>query len=131
MEFTQPLGVGLGLVVRINNQYSHPVCMGRHTDAYTTINDTQEYHGNTGYSLGNVDAGIQDLAGTGNCMDDGQMTQTDESQMMTSHQGRTSQSHKQIAQNKMTSCPRMEMTNDAFRCSRATPVHMEDLRLLI
>ena len=40
--FKQPLGVGLGLVVRINNQYSHPVCMGRHTDAYTTINDTQE-----------------------------------------------------------------------------------------
>ena len=42
VEFTQPLGVGLGLVVRINNQYSHPVCMGRCTDAYTTINDTQE-----------------------------------------------------------------------------------------
>ena len=42
MEFTQPLGVGLGLVVRINNQYSHPVCMGRCTDDYATINDTQE-----------------------------------------------------------------------------------------
>ena len=38
----QPLGVGLGLAVRINNQYSHPVCMGRHTDTYATINDTQE-----------------------------------------------------------------------------------------
>ena len=42
VEFTQPLGVGLGLVVRINNQYSHPVCTGKHTDAYMTINDTQE-----------------------------------------------------------------------------------------
>ena len=42
VEFTQPVGVGLGLAVRINNQYSHPVCTGRCTDAYTTINDMQE-----------------------------------------------------------------------------------------
>ena len=42
MEFAQPLGVGLGLVVRINNQYSHPVCTGRRTDAYMTINHTWE-----------------------------------------------------------------------------------------
>ena len=28
----------------------------------------------------------------------------------------------------MTSRPRMEMMNDAFGCSRATQVHMEDLR---
>ena len=42
VEFTQPLGVGLGLAVRINNQYSHPVCMGSRTDDFTTINDTQE-----------------------------------------------------------------------------------------
>ena len=40
VEFTQPLGVGLGLAVRINNQYSHPVCTGRRTDDYMTINDT-------------------------------------------------------------------------------------------
>ena len=33
-------------------------------------------------------------------------------------------------QNKMTSRPRMEMMNDAFGCSRATQVHMEDLRLV-
>ena len=26
--------------------------------------------------------------------------------------------------------PGMEMTNDAFGCSRATQVHMEDLRLV-
>ena len=34
-----------------------------------------------------------------------------------------------IAQGKMTSRPRMKMMNDAFGCSRATQVHMEDLRL--
>ena len=43
----------------------------------------------------------------------------------------TNESHKTIAQGKMTSCPRMEMMNDAFRCSRATQVHVEDQRLLI
>ena len=37
MEFTQPLGVGLGIAVRINSQYSHPVCTGRHTDAYNKL----------------------------------------------------------------------------------------------
>ena len=42
VEFTQPLGVGLGLVVRINNQYGHPVCTGRRTDNYTTINNMRE-----------------------------------------------------------------------------------------
>ena len=30
----------------------------------------------------------------------------------------------------MTSRPGMEMTNNAFGCSRATQVHMEDLRLV-
>ena len=30
----------------------------------------------------------------------------------------------------MMSSPGMEMTNDAFGCSRATQVHMEDLRLV-
>ena len=42
--------------------------------------------------------GTQEFAGMGNRVDDGQMRQTDESQLMTSHRGRTSQSHKQIAQ---------------------------------
>ena len=42
VEFTQPLEVGLGLAVRIDNQYSHLVCTGRCMDAYTTINGTQE-----------------------------------------------------------------------------------------
>ena len=42
VEFTRPLGVGMGLAVRINNQYSHPVCTGRCTDNYPTINDTRE-----------------------------------------------------------------------------------------
>ena len=30
----------------------------------------------------------------------------------------------------MTSSPGMEMANDAFGCSRATQVHMEDMRLV-
>ena len=42
----------------------------------------------------------------------------------------TNELHKTIVQNKMTSCPGMEMTNDTFGCSRATQVHMEDLRLV-
>ena len=44
--------------------------------------------------------------------------------------GRTSESHKQIAQSKMTSLPRMEITNNALGCSRATQVLMEYLRLV-
>ena len=71
----------------------------------------------------------------GNRVDDGQTRWTDELQMMMSHRvaqvNRTNKSHKQIAQNMETSCPRMEMTNDALGCSRATQVHMEYLRLLI
>ena len=74
--------------------------------------------------------GIQEFTGMGYCVDDRQMTWTDELQMMTSRQSCTSQLHKQITPSKMTSHPRMEMTNDAFRCSRATQVHMEDLRLV-
>ena len=46
----------------------------------------------------------------------------------------TNQLHKRITetitQDKITSCPRMEMMNNAFGCSRATQVHMEDLRLV-
>ena len=43
---------------------------------------------------------------------------------------RTNESHKMIVQGKMTSCQRMEMMSNAFGCSRATQVHMEDLRLV-
>ena len=68
-------GVGLGLVVRINNQYSHPVCTGRCSDTYTTINDTQEISRETGYLLRNVDTGIWEFAGTGYCVNDMQMMQ--------------------------------------------------------
>ena len=89
-----------------------------------------KYHGNTSFLLGNVDAGTQEFTGMGYRVNDGQMTWTDELQMMTSRQSRTSQSHKRITQDKMTSHPRMEMMNDAFRCSRATQVPMEDLRLV-
>ena len=89
-----------------------------------------KYHGNTGYLLRNVDAGTQEFAGAGNHVNKEQMRWTDELQMMMSRQGCTSQSHKRIAQNKMTSRPRMEMTNDTLGCSRATQVHMEYLRLV-
>ena len=58
----------------------------------------RKYHGNTGYLLGNIDVGTQEFAGTGNRVNDGKMRQTDELQMMTSHRGRTSQSHKSVAQ---------------------------------
>ena len=54
------------------------------------------------YLLGNVDAGTQEFTGTGNCVNDGRMRWTDESQMMTSCQSRTSQLHKQIAQTNRT-----------------------------
>ena len=73
-----------------------------------------KYHGNTGYLLGNIDTGTQEFMGTGNRVDEGQMKRTDKSQMMTSCRGRTSESHKQITQSKMTSLPRMEITNDAL-----------------
>ena len=46
--------------------------------------------------------GTQEFAGMGNCADDGQTRQTDESQLMTSRWGRTSQSHKRIAQTNCT-----------------------------
>ena len=62
----------------------------------------RKYHSNTGYLLGNVDAGSQEFVGMGNCVNEGQTRQTDESQMMTSHWGRTSESHKRIAQTNRT-----------------------------
>ena len=93
-----------------------------------------KYHRNTGYLLGNVDVGTQEFVGTGNRVNEGQMRRTDESQVMTSRWGRTSESHKRIAQtiaqSKMTSLPRMEISNDALGCSRATQVLMEYLRLV-
>ena len=78
---------GLGLAVRINNQYSHPVC--RHTDAYATINDTQEISRKISYLLGNVHVGIGEFEGTGYHVDDVQMMQTIELQLITSHGSHT------------------------------------------
>ena len=89
MEITQPLGVRLGLADRINIQYCHPVCMGRHTDAYATINDMWGISWNTGYLLRNVYAGIGEIVGTGYCVDDMQMMQTVESQLMMSQGSHT------------------------------------------
>ena len=70
MEFTQPLAVGLGLAVRINNQYSDPGHTGRRTGTYATINDTWEISWKTSYLLSNVDMGIQEFAGMGYCVND-------------------------------------------------------------
>ena len=58
----------------------------------------RKYHGNTGYLLGNVDAGTQEFTGTENHVNDGQTRQIDESQMMNSHRSCTSQLHKRITQ---------------------------------
>ena len=59
-----------------------------------------KYHGNTSYLLRNVDAGTQEFAGTGNCVNEGQTRRTGTSQMMTSRRSCTSQSHKQVVQTK-------------------------------
>ena len=61
-----------------------------------------KHRSNTGYLLGNVDAGTQEFARTGYHVDDRQMRQTDELQMMTSRWSRTSQSHKRITQTNCT-----------------------------
>ena len=101
-----------------------------------------KYHRKTSYLLRIVDVGIREFAGMGYCVNDMQTTHTIKSQLMKSRGSHTKRSHKSIAQmnctnksykmiieDKMTSPPRMEMMNDAFRCSRATQVSMEYLRL--
>ena len=50
---------------------------------------------------------------------------TSESHKSITQVNRTNKSHKGIAQKKMVLHPRMEMTNNAFGCSRATQVHTE------
>ena len=62
----------------------------------------RKYHSNTGYLLGNVDAGTQEFAGMGNRVNEGQTRWTDESQMMTSHWGHASELHKRIVQTNCT-----------------------------
>ena len=74
----------------------------------------------------------------GYCVNDMQMMQNQvrvDDVMWKSHKtiaqiNHTNELKKRIVQNKTTSCPRMEMMNDAFRCSRATQVCMEDMRLV-
>ena len=41
----------------------------------------------------------------------------------------TNQLHKSISQDGIMSGQRMEIMDDTFECSRATQVHMEELRL--
>ena len=64
-----------------------------------------KYHGENGYLLRIIDAGIWEFAGMGYCVEDVQTMQTDKSQMMTSCGSRTSQSHKSIRQ---TNCTKQE-----------------------
>ena len=90
MEFTQPLGVGLGLAVRINNHST--VTQYVWEDAQTLMQQSTihgKYHGKTGYLLRNVDMGIWEFMGTGYHVDDMQTMQMDESQMMTSCRSHT------------------------------------------
>ena len=94
----QPLGVGLGLAVRITNQYSHPVCTGKYTDAYASINDMREISWSTGYLLSNIYVGIGEIMGMGYHVDNVQMMQTNKSQLMTSWGSCTKQLHKSITQ---------------------------------
>ena len=139
MEFTQPLGAGLGLAVRINNQYSHPVCTGRHTNAYATINDMREKSWENQLLTQECSCGYWGIRGNripcGQRADNASNQVTVDDVMWKSHKmiaqiNCTNELHKTIVQYKMTSHPRMEMMNDVFRCSRATQVCMEDLRLV-
>ena len=61
-----------------------------------------KYQRITSFLLRNVDAGTQEFAGTGNHVNEGQMRRTDESQMMMSRWGRTSELHKRISQTNRT-----------------------------
>ena len=85
-------------MVRINNQYSPPVCIGRRTDAHVTMNDTQEISWENRLLTQEHDMVIWEFVGTGYRVNDVQTIWTDELQMMTSCGSRTSQSHKSIAQ---------------------------------
>ena len=140
MEFTQPLGVGLALVVRINNQYSHAVCTGRYTDTHATINNMQEISQENWSLTWECSHGYWGICRNGipcrQCADDADRRVTYDDVTWKSHKAIaqincTNELHKTIVQDKMMSCPGMEMMNDALGCSRATQVHMEDMRLLI
>ena len=58
-------------------------------DTYATINNKREISWKTRYLLGNVHAGIGEIAGMGYHVDDVQMMQTIELQLTTSHGSRT------------------------------------------
>ena len=75
-------------------------------------------------------AGMGEIMGMGYHVDNMQMMQTVKLQLMTPCGSHTKRLHKSITQNKMTLHPRIEMSNDAFGCSRATQVRMEDMRLV-
>ena len=84
----------------------------------------RKYHGNTGYILGNVDAGTPEYVGMGYHVDDGQTTQTDKLQMMTSCRSHTSQLYKQIAQTNCTKQDDITSKNgNDEQCFQITKIH--------
>ena len=112
--------------------------MGRRTESMQQSMVHRKYHGKSSYLLRNIDAGIREFTGMGYCVNEVQTMQNRvavDDVMWKSHKtitqiNRTNNSHKTIAEDKMASCQRMEMMNNIFGCSRATQVHMEDLRLV-
>ena len=108
MEFTQPLGVGLGLVVRINIQYCHQVCTGRRTETYATINDTWEISQENWLLTWEHSHGYWGIHGNGipcgQCADDADRQVAVDDVMWKLHKmitqiNCTNESHKQITQN--------------------------------
>ena len=69
--------------------------------------------------------GTQEFAGMGNRVNDRQTRRTDKLQMMMSHQGRRSQSHKRIAQTNHTK----QVTE--FRQPLQVQSHLEMPRILV
>ena len=78
MEFTQPLGVGLGLVLGLNPQDSHPVCIRAQSHMHATINGTWENSWESSNSNGIWYSGIIKTWELVKCVNDVQMRQTDE-----------------------------------------------------
>ena len=139
MELTQPLEDGLGLVVRINNQYSHPVCIGRCTDTYTTINNMWEISWENQLLTQECRCRYCEIFRNrilcGRHADDANNRVIVDDITWKSHKtiaqiNHTNKLNKQIAEDKKTSRPRMKKMNKSFRCPRATQVHMEDLALV-
>ena len=97
MEFTQRLGVGLGLAVGINPHYSHPVFTD---NAQICTQQSMRHRKTCGIPVTYSGMLMQDQehVGNENHADDMQMRQTDKSWWMMSQTSHTKQSHKSVAQ---------------------------------